>query len=142
MGMFYRTLRIIDNGIKPCYVFDGAPPTLKNGEVRLPLLNSVLSVCVDCSWRNGLRNGRKRKRLRRRQRKLARQRKSINFRGGQFESQGNITRNVRNFYDLWECRTSMPPVKQKLNVLHLPRQEKYAPHLLPITWFHQSGSRR
>jgi hypothetical protein len=35
MGMFYRTLRIIDNGIKPCYVFDGAPPTLKNGEVAL-----------------------------------------------------------------------------------------------------------
>ena len=34
MGMFYRTLRIIDNGIKPCYVFDGAPPTLKSGEVR------------------------------------------------------------------------------------------------------------
>lgn len=33
MGMFYRTLRIIDNGIKPCYVFDGAPPLLKNGEV-------------------------------------------------------------------------------------------------------------
>jgi len=36
MGMFYRTLRIIDNGIKPCYVFDGAPPTLKNGEVTSP----------------------------------------------------------------------------------------------------------
>jgi flap endonuclease-1 len=36
MGMFYRTLRIIDNGIKPCYVFDGAPPTLKNGEVDPP----------------------------------------------------------------------------------------------------------
>jgi len=33
MGMFYRTLRIIDNGIKPCYVFDGAPPKLKNGEL-------------------------------------------------------------------------------------------------------------
>jgi len=33
MGMFYRTLRIIDNGIKPCYVFDGAPPKLKSGEV-------------------------------------------------------------------------------------------------------------
>src|SRR3981189_2377368 len=37
MGMFYRTLRIIDNGIKPCYVFDGAPPKLKNGEVLPPL---------------------------------------------------------------------------------------------------------
>jgi flap endonuclease-1 len=41
MGMFYRTLRIIDNGIKPCYVFDGAPPLLKNGEVPIPLSVSV-----------------------------------------------------------------------------------------------------
>lgn len=24
MGMFYRTLRMVDNGIKPLYVFDGA----------------------------------------------------------------------------------------------------------------------
>ncbi|KAL9111542.1 MAG: hypothetical protein Q9227_004030 [Pyrenula ochraceoflavens] len=31
MGIFYRTLRIIDNGIKPLYVFDGAPPKLKSG---------------------------------------------------------------------------------------------------------------
>lgn len=33
MGIFYRTLRIIDNGIKPLYVFDGKPPTLKSGEL-------------------------------------------------------------------------------------------------------------
>jgi flap endonuclease-1 len=56
MGMFYRTLRMIDNGIKysplclspsvtssligcvfystrPLYVFDGKPPTLKSGEL-------------------------------------------------------------------------------------------------------------
>ncbi|KAK9446937.1 PIN domain-like protein [Limtongia smithiae] len=33
MGMFYRTLRIVDNGIKPVYVFDGHPPHLKNGEL-------------------------------------------------------------------------------------------------------------
>lgn len=33
MGMFYRTLRIVDNGIKPVYVFDGKPPTLKSGEL-------------------------------------------------------------------------------------------------------------
>ncbi|KAK9461770.1 PIN domain-like protein [Lipomyces oligophaga] len=33
MGMFYRTLRIIDNGIKPVYVFDGHPPHLKSGEL-------------------------------------------------------------------------------------------------------------
>ncbi|KAI5794902.1 PIN domain-like protein [Pyronema domesticum] len=33
MGMFYRTLRMVDNGIKPLYVFDGKPPTLKSGEL-------------------------------------------------------------------------------------------------------------
>lgn len=33
MGMFYRTLRIVDSGIKPLYVFDGAPPKLKSGEL-------------------------------------------------------------------------------------------------------------
>ncbi|CEP22417.1 K04799 flap endonuclease-1 [Cyberlindnera jadinii] len=34
MGMFYRTLRMIDNSIKPCYVFDGKPPVLKGGELE------------------------------------------------------------------------------------------------------------
>lgn len=33
MGMFYRTIRICDNGVKPLYVFDGAPPKLKSGEL-------------------------------------------------------------------------------------------------------------
>lgn len=35
MGMFYRTVRMVDNGIKPVYVFDGKPPTLKSGEVSI-----------------------------------------------------------------------------------------------------------
>ncbi|XP_030057035.1 flap endonuclease 1 isoform X2 [Microcaecilia unicolor] len=33
MGMFYRTVRMVDNGIKPVYVFDGKPPQLKSGEL-------------------------------------------------------------------------------------------------------------
>lgn len=33
MGLFYRTLRIVENGIKPAYVFDGKPPDLKSGVV-------------------------------------------------------------------------------------------------------------
>ncbi|KAJ3783180.1 flap endonuclease-1 [Lentinula aff. detonsa] len=36
MGFFYRTIRIVENGIKPAYVFDGKPPELKKG---------VLSKC-------------------------------------------------------------------------------------------------
>ena len=35
MGIFYRTIRMLENGIKPCYVFDGKPPTMKSGEVGL-----------------------------------------------------------------------------------------------------------
>lgn len=33
MGIFYRTIRMVDNGIKPVYVFDGKPPTMKGGEL-------------------------------------------------------------------------------------------------------------
>lgn len=32
-GMFSRTIRIMENGLKPVYVFDGKPPTLKGGEL-------------------------------------------------------------------------------------------------------------
>eukprot|EP00455_Lapot_gusevi_P007195 TRINITY_DN1307_c0_g1_i8.p1 TRINITY_DN1307_c0_g1~~TRINITY_DN1307_c0_g1_i8.p1 ORF type:complete len:431 (-),score=128.07 TRINITY_DN1307_c0_g1_i8:122-1291(-) len=32
-GMFYRTIRMVTNGIKPCFVFDGKPPVLKAGEL-------------------------------------------------------------------------------------------------------------
>ena len=34
MGMFYRTIRMIDNGIKPVYVFDGKPPEMKSVELE------------------------------------------------------------------------------------------------------------
>merc|ERR1712179_126585 len=33
MGLFYRTIRMVDNGIKPVYVFDGKPPDMKGGEL-------------------------------------------------------------------------------------------------------------
>lgn len=33
MGMFYRTIRMMDHGIKPVYVFDGKPPDMKSGEL-------------------------------------------------------------------------------------------------------------
>lgn len=51
MGFFYRTIRMVDHGIKPCYIFDGKPPELKGGVVSfcslfsppMPLLSSGLS---------------------------------------------------------------------------------------------------
>jgi len=33
-GFFYRTIRMMDDGVKPCFVFDGKPPTLKAGELK------------------------------------------------------------------------------------------------------------
>jgi len=33
IGLFYRTIRMVDNGIKPVYVFDGKPPDMKGGEL-------------------------------------------------------------------------------------------------------------
>lgn len=34
MGFFYRTIRMVAAGVKPCYVFDGKPPVLKGGELE------------------------------------------------------------------------------------------------------------
>jgi flap endonuclease-1 len=33
-GLFYRTINIVENGIKPVYVFDGKPPELKAKEIE------------------------------------------------------------------------------------------------------------
>ncbi|MCC6011189.1 MAG: flap endonuclease-1 [Desulfurococcaceae archaeon] len=33
-GLFYRTVNLIENGIKPVYVFDGTPPELKAKEIE------------------------------------------------------------------------------------------------------------
>ncbi len=33
MGIFYRTIRMLENGLKPVYVFEGKPPNLKSGEL-------------------------------------------------------------------------------------------------------------
>ena len=34
-GLFYRTINMLDKGIKPVFVFDGKPPELKKGEVSI-----------------------------------------------------------------------------------------------------------
>ncbi|KAG1685475.1 Flap endonuclease 1 [Nymphon striatum] len=33
MGIFYRSIRMINHGLKPVYVFDGKPPQMKSGEL-------------------------------------------------------------------------------------------------------------
>ena len=32
-GFFYRTIKFLEHGVKPVYVFDGKPPELKSGEL-------------------------------------------------------------------------------------------------------------
>lgn len=38
LGMFYRTVKIVESGMKPVYVFDGKPPVLKGGELEKRML--------------------------------------------------------------------------------------------------------
>jgi flap endonuclease-1 len=56
MGFFYRTIRMVENGIKPAYVFDGKPPELKSGVVcvitynaRRSLVNSSETLVIQAS---------------------------------------------------------------------------------------------
>lgn len=65
MGFFYRTIRIVENGIKPAYVFDGKPPSLKQGVVCRWLFGCIL-LLTSCSCRSDLNVA---KRLRRREKK-------------------------------------------------------------------------
>lgn len=47
MGMFYRTIRMLEHGIKPVYVFDGKPPQLKSAEVSM---GSYFLWCVPSNY--------------------------------------------------------------------------------------------
>jgi len=46
MGFFYRTIRIVENGIKPAYVFDGKPPEMKKGVVSELIFGAAASCLV------------------------------------------------------------------------------------------------
>ena len=64
MGFFYRTIRMVENGIKPAYVFDGKPPELKSGVVSpLPATQKKsmlkLTLGIVFSLPSGLRDGKK-----------------------------------------------------------------------------------
>jgi len=36
-GMMSRTIRLLEAGVKPVFVFDGKPPAMKEEEVRPPM---------------------------------------------------------------------------------------------------------
>lgn len=45
---FYRTLRMVENDLKPCYVFDGKPPQLKSNVVSffVPFFFFASAACT------------------------------------------------------------------------------------------------
>ena len=43
-GFLNRTIRMLECGIKPVYVFDGKPPALKGGELRVPGLADAVPL--------------------------------------------------------------------------------------------------
>lgn len=43
-GLFYRTIRMLTNGLKPVFVFDGKPPELKSGELARRRKNKEKAV--------------------------------------------------------------------------------------------------
>ncbi len=72
MGFFYRTIRMVENGIKPAYVFDGKPPELKAGVVgTVPGSESPNALIDIFSFRN-VSSGEKRQR-----KKVKRRRKQV-----------------------------------------------------------------
>lgn len=54
-GLFYRTARLIENGIKPVYVFDGKPPTFKKRTVQERARNKREA---EEKWKKALEEGR------------------------------------------------------------------------------------
>jgi len=43
-GLFYRTSNLVEMGLKPVYVFDGIPPTLKAVEIERRKLVKVQAI--------------------------------------------------------------------------------------------------
>lgn len=78
MGFFYRTIRMVENGIKPAYVFDGKPPELKSGVVSARDLRFLVcrhaandrTCTILLSSLNGSREGKRRQNKAKRPRKL------------------------------------------------------------------------
>jgi len=69
MGFFYRTIRIVENGIKPVYVFDGKPPELKKGVVSRPCSLLWKSTDDEFSYPSVLKGEKKRRRRGKKRRK-------------------------------------------------------------------------
>lgn len=48
-GLFYRTINLLEKGIKLVYVFDGEPPELKEAEIeRRKMVKKEAIIKYDC----------------------------------------------------------------------------------------------
>jgi flap endonuclease-1 len=54
-GLFYRTIKLMQYGIKPIYVFDGKPPQLKRGTINQ---RSELKDAAEYEWHKAKEEGR------------------------------------------------------------------------------------
>jgi 5'-3' exonuclease len=81
MGFFYRTIRIVENGIKPAYVFDGKPPEMKKGVVSTDASSSCPAINKISSSLSDMKNAQKPRRKERRLKRLELLKKWTNFRG-------------------------------------------------------------
>ncbi|MFA5077540.1 MAG: flap endonuclease-1 [Candidatus Micrarchaeia archaeon] len=54
-GLFYRNARLLENGIKPVYVFDGEPPSFKAAEIAR---RKEVKKEAEAKWREALDYGR------------------------------------------------------------------------------------
>jgi hypothetical protein len=72
MGFFHRTIRMVENGIKPAYVFDGKPPQLKSGVVHYPAYDHpTVLISPFRSLPSGSRRSKMPKRKAKKRKKLA-----------------------------------------------------------------------
>jgi 5'-3' exonuclease len=98
MGFFYRTIRIVENGIKPAYVFDGKPPELKAGVVRTLPASSDHPISYPFSSSQSVsKSAPKRKKREKKRKKQERLKILIGSLGGLSKSQKNTTRNVDGY---------------------------------------------
>ena len=53
-GIFYRNARLLENGIRPIYVFDGKPPGFKGEELAE---RSERKLAAEAAWKAALEKG-------------------------------------------------------------------------------------
>jgi len=53
-GIFYRNMRLLENGVRPIYVFDGKPPDFKTGELNE---RKARKTEAEAKWKAALEKG-------------------------------------------------------------------------------------